>query len=107
MFKVGDWCYHENSIKQIDFIDEDTICGDESIMISFTNNSYGYTSDCELWQPKEGEWCWFYSELNERPYIDKFITMKGDYYKTLWWNDNFQFCEPFIGELPSFLKESR
>lgn len=49
-------------------------------------------TECELWQPKEGEWCWFYRKGEDVPYLRRFtIGNIEDYPK----------CEPFIGELPS------
>lgn len=58
----------------------------------------------ELWKPKVGEWCWFYSKSNSRPHIDKFKEMKDSFYKSEYWTDYFTNCAPFIGELPEILK---
>lgn len=65
----------------------------------------------EPWQPKAGEWCWFWDD-GEHPQID-----------TFWWRkDNskglnpkqfvgyitykaYEHCEPFIGALPSCVND--
>lgn len=65
--------------------------------------------DCVLWEPREKEWCWWWNDGDEIP-----IIRKG--YKRIWDNKivadmgpgkckEFQYCEPFIGELPSILKK--
>jgi hypothetical protein len=68
-----------------------------------------YTSKPEIivpkWQPKEGEWCWFWDEDDVSVFIiQQFSRMVGEGYcgttGTRW--DN---CAPFIGELPEHLKE--
>lgn len=63
----------------------------------------------EAWQPKKGEWCWFW-EFNwqkRAAVLAKFIEINGGTYKAevsngTWLYDN---CAPFIGELPEHLKE--
>lgn len=68
-------------------------------------------SDVELWQPKKGEWCWFqFAQPKTVNYqiLSKFKLSSpcGRYYEDI--NGMcFDFCEPFIGELPSFLKEQK
>ena len=59
------------------------------------------------WEPQFLEWCWFYNSHKKTPKLAKFRdydstlrilyrTTKGKWYK---------YCEPFIGELPTNLKE--
>lgn len=62
----------------------------------------------EAWQPKPGEWCWFWVGNANSAVLNKFEsysnhtqkcrykTLSGSYY------DN---CAPFVGELPEHLKE--
>ena len=61
----------------------------------------------EAWQPKPGEWCWFWDNkyrcallsMLERYHADStcaFETVVGSRYK---------YCAPFTGELPEHLKE--
>ena len=68
-------------------------------------------SDVELWQPKEGEWCW------EKDYGLSLVISNDEngincivcFCLTSVFGKEFtttlKDCEPFIGELPSFLKE--
>lgn len=63
----------------------------------------------KLWQPQVGEWCWLYGKLIKLTDISsieycQYITSVGD-------NDEASYeylqsnCEPFIGTLPTFLKD--
>ena len=59
----------------------------------------------EKWQPKPGEWCWFWSG-NGIVVIEQFaeFLMPSGNYKTkkgCWYRS----CAPFNGELPEHLKE--
>ena len=56
-----------------------------------------------LWQPKEGEWCWFWSEGNLSPHIMQFSCMAADGKTCLSGFAGYDYCEPFIGTLPSFI----
>jgi hypothetical protein len=106
-FKVWDWVRVTDTI----------ICGDvvidDGVYETTNTNNFDYSSifnskealgKVELWNPKPGEWCWFYSKLNDRPYLDRFSCMDGDRFTAEYWHDPFEFCEPFIGELPNFCK---
>lgn len=65
--------------------------------------------DLEKWQPKEGEWCLFL--IKGKPYpllakFDKIVQIHGiQKYAVIDSYITFDYCEPFIGELPSFLKD--
>lgn len=78
----------------------------------------GYTM---LWQPQVDEWCWFYNSLTDTPTLSKLISIESIYErpeiylaetpscisKTSYGYSSsiqFKFCEPFLGELPSFLQ---
>jgi hypothetical protein len=59
----------------------------------------------EKWQPKPGEWCWFWIGISF-VVIDQFaeFSMPSGIYKTKtggWYRN----CAPFTGELPEHLKE--
>jgi hydrogenase maturation factor len=84
--KVGDWVIFDNgNIKAIKKVSE--------IMLDTYNDLLNkYTT---LWQPKEGEWV-VISFGNENAVITKFDK-----------NANYVDIEPFIGELPSFLKDTK
>jgi len=67
----------------------------------------------ELWVPKVGEWCWFYLAQDGMQfkkglyYLGRF--RRKIYMQNLYVADfstqTFDFCEPFIGELPTECKE--
>ena len=69
----------------------------------------------KLWQPKEGEWCWFYNSDN----YDSVQLTLGKFYGTSSKELKYTYidmdrqeyssecCEPFIGELPSFIKDNQ
>ena len=103
-FKVGDW------IKYINGKSKTTA---QVIQVGRIENYIGVSTgenvhieDCELWQPKEGEWCWYGYEIVE--VIDSYNL---EYIKITRQNSNsyeevkFVQLEPFIGTLPSFLKK--
>lgn len=113
-FKVGDWVQHKylNTIFQVKDIFKDGYLDCitslkleprikwDSCLFQGKYNS----NDCVLWQPIEGEWCWvfddeFRSELTNRAYVTSDGVIKT--HDSCKW----KYCEPFIGELPSFLKD--
>jgi hypothetical protein len=60
------------------------------------------------WQPEPGQWCWFWDSIEFEPCLSRFLEMNGrmngrKYRDTE--RRNWSYCEPFIGELPSYLKE--
>ena len=79
----------------------------------------------ELWHPKVGEWCWFWNKEIDVPILSKLsdITNYEDL-PTIYYSEhpmyiklgeddnyeivesyNFNNCEPFIGQLPTFIKD--
>ena len=82
----------------------------------------------ELWHPKVGEWCWFINP-NCAPLLAQFVKMQdqsfwinNEYESVLGYKANkfghysgnigpkdedyvFVYCEPFIGQLPTFIKD--
>ena len=65
---------------------------------------------CTPWQPEIGEWCWFW-EIDSNPKLCQYSKYINGEYEALSIDPyyelegHFGFCEPFIGELPSFIKE--
>lgn len=91
-FKEGDWVF-----------DIET----ESIY-QFKKHMIVYPS-IKLWEPQEGEWCWFRTST-DRPFIAKFLqirnsTVSPEYIYEIEDGDWLKSCEPFIGTLPSNLKD--
>jgi len=75
--------------------------GDKTLML--------YPSKPEItvpkWQPKPGEWCWFWDEGTNGVLLAKFTNItEGKLYRShggsVW-----KYCAPFVGELPEHLKE--
>ena len=77
-------------------------------------------SDVELWQPKEGEWCWFWRYEDTVPILAKFLRIEKCLRTSIidkfspeffivsgrgYGDNSFQYCEPFIGKLPSHLRK--
>ncbi len=103
-FKVGDWItrVEDNCSRQIISISENYY---DMGKIIFDKNIFTY----KLWQPQPNEWCWLYGKLIKLTDISsieycQYITSVGD-------NDEASYeylqanCEPFIGILPTFLKD--
>lgn len=92
-FKVGDWIVEPNGNKvRLNEVPEP--------------GSY-YAEDCVLWQPLPGEWCWFWdNEYN----IDLRKFHRYSEEENIYFADNgvvymsYNFCEPFIGQLPTILQ---
>lgn len=94
-FKIGDWVVeiHSKEIHQIIELFPDT-CRVKKPLSGITYSTE-YT-DLKLWQPKEGEWCWFYSSNIEKWYLTKWENSESQIASL--WHKN---CKPFIGELPN------
>ena len=61
-----------------------------------------YSDEVELWKPKVGEWCWFWNQSDINLSISPHIGQYGNLSYSLEFYDN---CEPFIGQLPTFIKD--
>lgn len=106
-FKEGDWVRIKdknfNAIFQIDLIDEYGNLYDKN------QNYKGEQKYWEHWKPKEGEWCWVSKNLSKIVTHDRdgYITClnsNGTYTEYMKLEYIYKIAEPFIGELPSFLK---
>lgn len=107
-FKVGDWVRHKYG-----FIDKIEQVRDGGYVLSFYVGDsilpcFFSESELELWLPQKGECCWF-SNTYDNPFIGVFVNRDGDnfMYKHTGSGNTYSAykCEPFLGELPSFLKE--
>lgn len=100
-FKVGDWVTVSTTRKTEQVLDVDS-------NFVYTKTSYYKINLCELWKPQEGEYC--FNEFNGLVKILK--TLDTHLVSATAYNPFIQKecivvlcqCEPFIGELPSFLK---
>lgn len=127
-FKAGDWIRQVKS----NFSDYSRIC---KIVDCVENNLYSvetniFDIDCinntdesfELWQPKPNEWCWFWNEPSDIPILAKLISIEYFLEKPTEYKIKtpsyisetvhscmtymyFKNCEPFIGQLPTILKD--
>ena len=107
-FKVGDWVISNNQALKVEAIND---MGNPCI---FDGTWLKEIGTHELWQPKEGEWCWLNKELAKITSKDNdgyvtFLKSNGTYsaYHKIDTNFISKYCEPFIGELPSFLKDKQ
>lgn len=60
----------------------------------------------EAWQPKPGEWCWFWDDDSQFIVVAKFVKItKNGKFKAQFEYYPWDNCAPFTGELPEHLKE--
>jgi len=110
-FKVGDWVRVINSSIIFPILEEN-VSRYKNINSNWDFND-GYDTypkqKLEPWQPKLGEWCWFYAHIEgEHLSLGKFLRRNGEsyvYYDIALDEEVITFyCEPFIGTLPSIIK---
>lgn len=105
-FKVGDWIKIGDAIQQITAINPENDYNITCDMVE-TTDDYVSIESIEPWYPKEGEWCWYkhhlvrIDEINEYGYVRAMSASFCEQFDF----DGFKECEPFIGELPSFIKK--
>lgn len=116
-FKVGDWVRGKTSkqhtIKKVTSVYSDSV----TVVDSTIGINVMLIKDLELWQPKEGEWCWVgyklmkFNKLIKEDYSTTFEFIfpnrDADGYKIKEHilERHLQVVEPFVGQLPSYLKE--
>ena len=107
-FKVGEWVRSKENKFDFSLVSIDT----EKFYKALGSN---FEDEWELWQPKEGEWCWFWY-LNCSPVLAQCSGYDGEDYEAIEYSNSingkriervsiYSYCEPFIGNLPSFIKE--
>lgn len=107
-FKVGDWVVVTSDFqtRSREYFKGDIITYHDRVQL---NGSIGRNeNNIRLWQPQPGEWCWFWDKYTDSFLLTKFHSISCDsegttIYKTDGWD--WLHCEPFIGELPSFIKD--
>lgn len=110
-FKVGDWITIEGTLPDDKFkLTKEEVDGGEILLahFSFPEETWKH------WKPRAGEWCWFWdNNFNfpecRQPMLFQFshIANNGQYFNLSICSDNshpYENCEPFIGTLPSFIK---
>lgn len=100
-FKVGDWVEIFSSIHQIEIIDyEDKNC----VLSTYPNRYRTKLNDLRLWQPKEGEWCWY------KHCLVKVLSIRDTSYQVSapmfgeQWTGSIE-LEPFTNQLPTYIKD--
>ena len=102
-FKIGDWVrdLRDNRVFQINSVNF-------NLNLSITNGVYIH------WQPKPGEWCWFYQSKREIPTLGnlKHFSDKDSFcaYSTPKASMSvkyFKYYEPFLGQLPTNLQDTK
>ena len=66
--------------------------------------------ELETWTPVKGEWCWFWDKCTpHRPTLRQYDIFPEGYGEENMFHDSeqnpFDFCEPFLNSLPSYLKD--
>ena len=106
-FKVGDWVVNKASkqrivkkVASIPYGDSVTV-GDTEVGINVM-----LINDLELWQPKAGDWCWFFDSDNFPPKLRQFkrLILSNKYKYESCQGLVYFYCEPFLGQLPTTLK---
>ena len=103
-FKVGDWVVHNGVVKRVTKAVDGYIDSlDNQVAVIMKEESL------ELWEPKEEEYFWYKNDLVKFHETQKNLGLllqsaRGcSYYPA---EKNFEdYCEPFIGKLPSNLKQ--
>ena len=101
-FKVGDWVVEIHSTTKAQVLE---LFGNQ-IRVKFCYPDAIITTDSSdfiPWIPKEGDWCWFWDSGNFpelRQFKRLLISNKYQSSQTL----TYDYCEPFLGKLPTTLK---
>ena len=128
-FKLGDWVISTKYPKVNPIKIQHQHAIDTGIFGTYTNTkgqaNLLYSEECMPWQPKVDEWCWFWNKEMDVPILSKLsdITNYEDL-PTIYYSEhpmyiklgeddnyeivesyNFNNCEPFIGQLPTFIKD--
>lgn len=110
LFKAGDWILVLKQDTQPIQIGKDDLKDFNKVEGEFHFNN------AKLWQPKLLEYCWFWdkydsnrtlAQFKDKTIGNKYHTIEDDRPIKNKMNDNvYDHCEPFIGTLPSCIKES-
>ena len=101
-FKVGDFVRYVHSTPPR-ALEINNINGNRYY---FTNSEMSCLEHkLEPWTPVKGEWCWFYDKSsNKYSHLAKFNEMWENKFRSTT-DTPWQFCEPFLNSLPSYLKD--
>ena len=106
VFKPGDWVISTKYPKANPIKIQHQHAIDTGIFGTYTNTkgqaNLLYSEECMPWQPKVSEWCWFWNQSDINLSISPHIGQYGNLSYSLEFYDN---CEPFIGQLPTSIKD--
>ena len=125
-FKPGDWVIIPNdsdkrSLAQV----KETYTESSKVKLYWpSENSAAVCSEMrqyELWQPEHNEWCWFWKDETDIPRLRQFISASNPFdrptvytthpdpatvmSRTYCGIESYNYCEPFIRQLPTILKD--
>lgn len=106
-FKIGDWV---TLVKDNNFIGKITNVGSETYTIN--KDAVWFHTTCGLWQPKPGEWCWFWDyNTPHRPTFREFGRITEDCTgDPCYWDSEqnpYTNIEPFTGKPPTHLDNGK
>ena len=117
-FKVGDWVVEIHSTTKAQVLE---LFGNQ-IRVKFCYPDAIITTDSSdfiPWVPKKGDWCWFW-DYDNQPAIGKsngvtpssencdfYMGNTSHPYNIPHLFQGFVFCEPYIGQLPSVIKDNK
>ena len=101
-FKVGDFVRYVHSTTPR-ALEINNINGNRYY---FTNSEMSCLKhELEPWTPVKGEWCWFYDRASAKSAaLTQFKEINNDYFMSIT-DASWNFCEPFLNSLPSYLKD--
>ena len=109
-FKPGDWVVNTTTDNYYKGIRNWFQLKETDLIFKQEVNAAEWESNCafvnchEIWQPKAGEWCWFWDENYTTAILAKFENISNGLFVEHHGN-TFDYCEPFIGQLPTHLKD--
>lgn len=103
-FKKGDWVIYNGEYKQVTKAVDGLInCLDNQVAVIMKEESL------ELWEPEDEKYFWYKNDLVKFDEIKANcddILLKSARGRSYYVSTNFkEYCEPFIGKLPSNLKQ--
>lgn len=103
-FKVGDWIKLGDYVIKVYRIDSDYYYAKGSGCIAIDK--------AEKWEPRRGQLCWFWTPAEKIiPKLGRFLQRENykQYYASFGSGNSCEshlYCEPFIGELPTIIKDN-